>query len=77
MIDTSLKDLYSYAKKGSSDVRKQDALRQEFGNDREFVEGLLDTIYGENKNSAIDTDELRTNLIPLIRVWSSNVTFHT
>ena len=75
MIDTSLEDPYWYAKKGSSDIWRSHILRQEFGKDREFVKALLDTIYNENNEVTIGTDELRTKLIPAIRVWTSNATF--
>ena len=75
MYDCDLKDPYRYAKLGSSDVWRSHILRQDFGSDREFVKAFLDTIYDRNGNTLIGTEELRTQLIPSIRAWTSNSTF--
>ncbi len=75
MHDPELDDPYHYAKLGSSDVWRSHILRQEFGNDREFVKAFLDTIYDESGKSVIETKELRTKLIPEIREWTSGAAF--
>lgn len=75
MYDANLKDPYHYAKLGSSDVWRSHILRQDFGRDREFVKAFLDTIYDVNGRTVVGTDELRTQLIPAIRAWTSNSTF--
>lgn len=75
MYEPELTDPYRYAKLGSSDVWRSHILRQDFGRDREFVKALLDTIYDTSGRTLVGTDELRTQLIPAIRAWTSNSTF--
>lgn len=75
MYDPNLDDPYHYAKLGSGDVWRSHILRQEFGNDKEFVKAFLDTIYDESGENVIGTDELRKCLIPEIREWTSGAAF--
>ncbi|WP_025770161.1 DUF6339 family protein [Thioalkalivibrio sp. HK1] len=75
MYDPSLDDPYHYAKLGSGDVWRSHILRQEFGSDREFVKAFLDTIYNESGKDVIGTDDLRAQLIPEIREWTSSASF--
>ncbi|MBF2760818.1 MAG: hypothetical protein ISN28_11225 [Ectothiorhodospiraceae bacterium AqS1] len=75
MYDPNLPDPYHYAKLGSSDVWRSHILRQEFGNDREFVKAFLDTIYNESGEDVIGRDMLRQGLIPEIREWISGASF--
>jgi hypothetical protein len=75
MFEPNSVDPYYYAKKGSSDVWRSHILRQEFGKDKNFVKAFLDTIYDESGTTKVGTQELRTELIPALRVWSSNATY--
>lgn len=74
MYDESESDPYKYAKLGSSDVWRSHILRQDFGRDREFVKAFLDTIYNQ-PDKAMGTKELREQLIPALRAWTSGSTF--
>jgi hypothetical protein len=75
MVDHSLADPYEYAKKGGSEVWRSQILRQDFGRDREFVKAFLDTIYDASGRTVIGANELRKQLIPEIRIWTSTATF--
>ena len=75
MIEPGSSDPYKYAKIGASDVWRSHILRVEFGRDREFVKAFLDTVYDEQGKTLIGTNELRTELIPAIRAWSSGGMF--
>jgi hypothetical protein len=75
MMDPSEEDPYKYAKLGSSDVWRSHILRQDFGQDREFIKALLDTVYDKSGNTVVGTTELRKFLIPAIRAWTSGASF--
>lgn len=75
MIDLTMDDPYYYAKKGASDVWRSHILRQDIGRDREFVKAFLDTIYTDEGEVRIGTDELRKVLIPTLRAWTSGASF--
>lgn len=75
MFDKTLPDPYKYARLGSSDVWRSHILRQDFGQDREFVKAFLDTIYDKNGKTVVGTNELRKVLIPAIRAWTSSASF--
>ena len=75
MIDPSLEDPYKYAKKGASDIWRSQILRQDFGQDREFVKAFLDTVYDDSGKTIIASKELRKQLIPEIRIWTSTASF--
>lgn len=75
MIEPGSSDPYKYAKIGASDVWRSHLLRVEFGRDREFVKAFLDTVYDEQGKTLIGTKELRTELIPAIRAWTSGGMF--
>lgn len=75
MADKSLPDPYKYARIGTSDVWRSHILRQDFGRDREFVKAFLDTLYDETGKTLVGTNELRQDLIPAIRAWTSSATF--
>lgn len=75
MHDENLSDPLHYARIGGSDIWRSHILRQDFGRDREFVKAFLDTIYDENGKVMVSTQELRTELIPALRAWTSNSTF--
>ncbi len=75
MFDASSLNPYRYATIGSSDVWRSHILRQDFGRDRDFVKAFLDTIYDDNGITVVGTQELRTNLIPALRAWTSNSTY--
>lgn len=66
---------YEYAVKGTSDVWRSHILRQEFGQDKEFVKAFLDTIYDKNGKTVIGAKKLRTVLIPALRAWTSKASF--
>lgn len=75
MYDANLPDPFHYAKLGSSDVWRSHILRQDFGRDREFVKAFLDTVYDQEGQTRIGTQELRNKLIPALRAWTSSSTF--
>lgn len=75
MYEPNAKNPYYYAKIGSSDVWRSHILRQEFGRDKSFVKAFLDTIYDKSGKTKVGTQELRTELIPLLRAWSANASF--
>lgn len=71
MYNPEYSDPYKYARIGSSDIWRSHILRQEFGQDQEFVKAFLDTIYSNGLNN----DKIRKVLIPAIRAWTANATF--
>jgi hypothetical protein len=75
MFEGSGADPYHYAKKGASDVWRSHILRQEFGRDREFVKAFLDTIYDEDGDTRIGTEDIRKTVIPALRAWTSSASF--
>ena len=75
MYDESESDPYRYAKLGSSDVWRSHILRQDFGRDKEFVKAFLDSIYSDKGKTVIHTKELREQVIPALRAWTSGSTF--
>ena len=75
MYDVRESDPYRYAKLGSSDVWRSHILRQDFGRDREFVKAFLDSIYNDKGKTVIQTKELREQVVPALRAWTSGSTF--
>jgi len=75
MFEPEASDPYKYAKKGASDMWRSQILRQEFGRDKEFVKAFLDTVYDEQGKTIVGTNELRKDLIPAIRAWTSSGIF--
>lgn len=75
MFDPSQTDPYKYAKKGLGDVWRSHILRQDYGSDREFIKAFLDIIYDDDGKTLVNTNQLRTVLIPAVRAWTSSATY--
>ena len=75
MFEPDASDPYQYVKKGATDMWRSHILRQEFGRDKEFVKAFLDTVYDEQGKTVVGTSELRKELIPAIRAWTSGGLF--
>ena len=75
MVEPGSSDPYKYAKIGASDMWRSHLLRVEFGKDREFVKAFLDTVYDDKGKTVVGTNQLRKQLIPAIRAWTSGGMF--